>query len=208
MRSLFSLIALLIMASRFEGQVRRVSEAWQRAVSALPADPERAAASLNRIFVKTGIPLTYWVVQDSAERLLKHPPADLELSEHPCGAVAFVQAPRIPRRDGRLQPEHAVELDQAGRELRRWLIPTDEVVLGLRADELIVTLPVPNRSDLALAVRLNGQYKAVAWASAPASAVVDCPPNEGFGESVYVRCLQVPAQDGTTHFLAYQGPCT
>src|SRR5213593_5207619 len=83
---------------------------------------------------------------------------------------------------------------------------------GGPCDSLVLTVESNSeskvRSDLALAVRLNGQYKAVAWASAPASAVVDCPPNEGFGESVYVRCLQVPTQDGTTHFLAYQGPCT
>ena len=92
MRSLFSLIALLIMASRFEGQVRRVSEAWQRAVSALPADPERAAASLNRIFVKTGIPLTYWVVQDSAERLLKHPRA-VRTPVRSCGVRSGAEDP-------------------------------------------------------------------------------------------------------------------
>src|SRR5881396_618847 len=159
MRFVLALITLLLDASALAAQDYPLSREWERSIASLPADPIAAAAMLNRLYARTGIPLSYWVNADSAERFFEHPPQGLEMHEHPCGAVAFIKAPTIPPQDSRVDGEDAIELSSAGVELRRWPLPTDQRVLAVLGDELVVSLYARSRSDLGLAIRPGGRYR-------------------------------------------------
>jgi hypothetical protein len=193
------LVALFAPAAGLAQEPDSVARAWRQVVATLPSRAESAAALLNRTYALSGIPLTYWVatsVPNSAR-------GGLSIVAHPCGVVALIQSPTIPPTDRRLEAERVVELDSAGHELRQWPVSTDLLPLGLRGNELLMTLHVGDRHDLALAVSSDGTYRVVPRDHLRETELVTCPPYNGFGRSAYVRCLRVRRR-----LLAYEGPCT
>jgi hypothetical protein len=175
------------------------ARAWQQRVATLPLDASAAARALNEIYARTGLPLTYWIRSSIPDSLL----TGLIVSDHPCGSAALVHWPTIPPTDARLQGERVVEIDSTGRELRRWPVPIDQWPQGLRGDELLLSLQVGRRRDLALAVSTDGRYRVVEVMGDREPQFVTCPPYQGFGESAYVRCVRLGRR-----LLIFEGPCS
>jgi hypothetical protein len=198
-RCIPALLTALVVPLPCSGQDDSASQTWRRFVLALPGDAAAAARLLNETYRAAGLPLTYWIRQSVPDSEL----AGLRISDHPCGAVASVQAPRIPPTDPRLEAERVVEIDSTGKELRGWRVPTDRWPLALLGDELVVNLFIAQRRDLALVVRTDGSYRAIAAPNTRQPEPIRCPPYRGFGASAYTRCVRVESR-----LLVYEGPCT
>ena len=166
-----------------------------------PASWRDSAEMLNRIARDSGLVLTLWPRHDSV-------PVDatrFTLHEHACGTVLRVRTRVVPHDDSVADPERVVEFDSAGRLVRAWGIPVDEIPLAIQADELFVSY----RANAFLGIKPNGNYRVLPKVSLPAADPLTCPTPQIFALSDFERCtLLVDLRTGLPRRLAYEGPCT
>jgi hypothetical protein len=125
--------------------------------------------------------------------------------EHPCGRTATVPVTRIPLADPALEGELVLEVAEDGQEVRRWTVPVDVPVFGVRGDELVVRLP----DGTSLGIRPDGTFRLVPELLPALPEPVTCPDLARFRGSAYLRCWPFTDLDGgERRLLAYQGPCT
>jgi hypothetical protein len=175
-----------------------IADSWNQLAQRLPVEPSAAARMIQDTYMRRGIPLTYLVNDSLPQGSLR----GLVLHNHPCGAVAYVQAIRIPPRDRRFRVEHIAELDSTGREIRRWSVPSDRRPVGLKGEEVIVNL-TDFRANLGLGIRLNGSYRVVPLDQVSTPEIVQCPSHSGSATQADVRCARI-----ANRLLIYDAPCT
>lgn len=184
-------------------------DAWTASIADVA--PEQAAARLEALRAKEGLPLSFWAGEEAAGAAV-----EAIRSEHPCGPIAIAFVDRIPAFEpgAALESEQVVELGVDGTVVRSWPVPVDTVVDGVRGDELLFSESFDRGTAPPLAVRIavrpDGSYRVEPEAAAlPAPVSVDCPPLALWGDSAYVRCWRYrdPA-DGAERTIAYQGPCS
>ena len=148
--------------------------------------------------------LAFWA-GPSAE---KDPRVSEVEDHHACtGRVAIAKVERLPTsKGGPLEPEFVEELDNKGRVVRRWPMPVDSYVIGVKEASIFVG-PFAHASGNSLEVNLNGTYAPAQFdASEPRN--VECP-GKATVESAYRRCfLFKDAATAKERLLTFQGPCT
>ena len=208
--------AVLLLFSSFTGLTResyaqgvvQFRADWDAFRQHAPHDPTALAHALDRYREAYGLPLSFWPRSNADSSQL----TPLHLDDHPCGRSlrAFVRA--IPLGHPILEAERVLEIDSAGRELRRWAMPIDRLVSGLRGNELLTPAWLTSQDSLGrtiLAIMPDGRFRGIADTGPGAPEPFDCPPLSDFKGSDYVGCWLV--RDLVTRQprrLAYQGPCT
>jgi hypothetical protein len=180
---------------------------WEGFRDRLPTDPRAAAAALEQYRERHGLLLTFWPRDGAPEALMQ----GLTTHPHPCGESlqAFVKA--IPHDDPVLDAELVVEFDEAGRVVRRWRIPIDVMVAGVRGDRVLVPAGIgrhgENLDSLYLAVAPDGDYEVVADVASDPGQPFDCPELTEFQGSDYLGCWRF--HDGASvRRIAHQYVCT
>ncbi len=133
---------------------------------------------------------------------------------HACSgqrAYARVSQMPTPNSKGPLQPELVVELSRSGGVVRRWSMPIDEIVLGVRGNRIIVPYRDDQHSDEK--VLLISSDRSFSIAQRPSSlaepSTFACPRIRDIGKSNYLRCFEFrDLASNAVRRLAYQGPCT
>jgi len=133
---------------------------------------------------------------------------------HACAgrrAYAFVTKMPAPGSKGALQPEVVVELSPSGGVIGRWSLPVDEIVLGIRGNQILAPYHGASASEeSALFISRDRSFLVGARPAAmPEPAAVACPRIREFGQSAYLRCFEyIDLESKATRHLAYQMPCT
>ena len=127
-------------------------------------------------------------------------------------AVARVSELPLPLATDPLEPELVVELTEAGGVLRRWPMPVDLIVAGVRDEQILVPLApmLGAGTDRAILVSPGGaMVLSRVPPRLPEPVLYTCPVIRDFGESAYLRCFQfLDLSSGEVRRLAFQGPCT
>ena len=133
-------------------------------------------------------------------------------NHHACESkVAIVKVDRMPppaTKESAVGSELVVEVDKAGKVLRRWGMPVDSVVAAVAGDRIIVALSAASKQALSIS---SSGVLAVIPIPGPTSILqqTQCPAIKAFGDSDYIRCFDFQdINSGQIRRLAYQRPCT
>ncbi len=116
-----------------------------------------------------------------------------------------------PGANGSLQPELVVELSDAGTIIQQWPIPVDDIVIGIRGDQILVPYDGDSSGKAkVLSISSNLSFSISSRPAAlPDSSSIDCPILPEFKESAYLRYFEyLDLESNAVRRLAYQGPCT
>ena len=156
------------------------------------------------------VPITMWFTGDAATAKRR----GLALHDHACGATVQVVSDAIPPNDSLLEAEPVVEFDEQGRPLRRWRIPVDAWIAGVRDSLLLVPIPARGAADGSgptqmLAIDPSGHLSPQPYRTPQDAPTLACPVLPEFQGSAFLRCVQHRDQlSGAPRRLAYEGPCT
>lgn len=134
-----------------------------------------------------------------------------EIEEHHAcaGKIAYARVSRMPApgSKGALQPELVVEVAPSGSIIGRWALPVDEIVLGVRGEEIVAS---HGGDESALFVSRNRSLRVGPRPrELPKPTVGECPRLPEFGQSAYLRCFTFSdLESKAVRRLAYQTPCT
>lgn len=108
-----------------------------------------------------------------------------------------------------LETDVAIEFDEEGGELRRWRLPIDRNVIGVRGSDLLLSHGGPDRDDsIALGVGVSGRVFETVYRPGDVE-VVPCPDIPDFAGSSYTRCVGfLDPTTSDTRRIAYLAPCT
>ncbi len=180
---------------------------WQDFITRLPGDPAAAAAALDTYGRRNGLPMSFMLAPDAPEEMVKA----FTVNPHPCGESVTAFARAVPASHPVADPDLVVEFDAAGREVRRWSVPADAMVAGVRGDRVLVPpteLGVDlERTPLYLAVATDGSYRVVTGEFREGQPI-ECPALEPFAGSDYLGCARFTDDAGRERRLAFQFPCT
>ena len=98
------------------GRLVQTRRDWGMITDRLPTDPGAAAAVLDRYRERNGLLLSFWPRDGAPAELMQ----GVTLDPHPCGESLRAFVKTIPHDDPVLDAELVVELDEAGRVVRRW----------------------------------------------------------------------------------------
>ena len=166
-------------------------------------DPSPAVADV-------AVPITLWFSGDAAAAKRR----GLQLHDHACGATVQVVSDAIPPIDSLLEAERVVEFDAQGRPVRRWRIPVDAWIAGVRDSLLLVPLPPRGAAGgggptQLLAIDPSGRLSRQPYRAPEDAPTLACPVLPEFQGSAFLRCFQHRDQlSGAPRRLAYEGPCT
>jgi hypothetical protein len=140
----------------------------------------------------------------------------VEVSPHCCCggdiAVARVSQLPLPGVRGTLQSELVVELTETGVVVRRWPMPADLIVAGVKQDRILVSLApmVGENFDGGILISTRGDVStALVPRDVSEPQLYTCPRIPEFGDSAYLRCFEFrDLETGATRRIAYQEPCT
>jgi hypothetical protein len=125
--------------------------------------------------------------------------------DHACGEVVIAKVSKLPRiGKGPLQSEKVVELNSRGKVIRRWPVPIDYRVDGIKADELFVHVGMKNYW-----IRPDGSFRQAKPITVSDMKMAHCELREVFADSEDAQCgkfLDLRSQKERT--LGYEGPCT
>jgi hypothetical protein len=140
----------------------------------------------------------------------------VDVSDHCCCsgeiAVARVSERPLPEAKSPLTSELVVELTEGGAVLRRWPMPVDLMVVGVRGEQILVPLPAVLGANAAPGILISPRG-AVSLTTVPdqvpAPAPYTCPLIRESGDSDYLRCFEFrDLSSGEVRRLAFEGPCT
>ena len=130
--------ALRVPEVAVETTVVQDSGGWAAFRAALPRDPVTAAAALERYRAERGLPFDFFIRTDAPAALRQTVRAN---EDDMCGESATAFVDRVPLGHRLLATSPAIELDSAGRVVRRWALSDDvefwDVVVGVHGDELV-----------------------------------------------------------------------
>lgn len=128
--------------------------------------------------------------------------------DHPCGPIDTVRVASMPIDDPVFEPQWVVEFDAAGKELGKWGIANEALVVGVDADRLQF------RSDAGTFwVDPRGALEKVADSAASKDlrtqdGMFDCPALPTFKASGAEQCFRVRDKAGVERRIALEGNCT
>ena len=171
-------------------------------IAVAPAASRDSAATLNREARGAGLLMTVWPRNDS---MVFDSTRFVVNRDHPCGTTLRARFTSIPPRDSIIDPERVVEFDSTGSIVREWRVLTDEIPLGVQADELFMSYDV----TVLLGLKPDGSYRVVPKVPLPSPRQLDCPSPALFAKSAYERCaLMTDVRSQLPRRIGYQGPCT
>jgi hypothetical protein len=129
------------------------------------------------------------------------------------GEVAHARVSKMPppQSKGPLQPELVVELSDSGAVLKRWAMPVDSVVVGVRGNSVLVPLYGGRSNDeRALLISSDRSFVVIPRPKVlPSSTAFACPRIPEFGETDYLTCLEFSdLESRNVRRLAFHAPCT
>ncbi len=206
--SVTATIAILTVRCVAQAPARGPARAeWDSLVSHLPTAPQAATAALESFRLRRGLFFTLWA--DSTVDSTQYP-----LDDAPCGVVASAFMGRLPITTHPLSVELAVEIDSLGHELRRWPLPLDTRIDGVRDAVLLVPYRVWTGADTRvvgdMAIEASGAFQLITATPAEASPEqVTCPAVRAFAGSAYTTCERfLDQRTKRRRLIAYQAPCT
>lgn len=135
-------------------------------------------------------------------------PRVLQWSEHPCGATPYARVRALPLDDKLLIADDVVEIDDAGRELRRWRKPFEAEVVAIDGERLRLRSLDGNGVEQLLWTDPAGTLAPAQVAAEAEPRLFDCPTLKAFVGSDFVQCLEYADAGGAKRKLAYEGVCT
>ena len=136
-------------------------------------------------------------------------PRVLRVFDHPAcsGRVAVLRTTSIPTK-GPFRPELVIEFTEAGHALRKWPMPVDAYVAGIRGDQIIVPRTLERVPAAALSITPTGRLSASRVPTESGNSIA-CPVLPEFKGSAYLQCFEFhDLGTGAIRRLAYEGPCT
>ena len=138
----------------------------------------------------------------------------LEVSRHCCCggeiAVARVSQLPLPGSRGPLEAELAVELSEIGVVLRRWPLPADLIVTGVKNEHLLISLAPMGDFARGILISPRGILSTTTVPKERSEPrLYTCPRIPEFGNSAYLHCFEFQdLETGALRRIAYEGPCT
>ncbi|MGJ7903795.1 hypothetical protein, partial [Lysobacter sp. 1R34A] len=142
------------------------------------------------------------------ERAETRDPRVLQWSEHPCGATPYARVRALPLDDKLLIADDVIEIDDAGRELRRWRKPFEAEVVAIDGERLRLRSLDGNGVEQLLWTDPAGALAPAQVAAEAEPRLFDCPTLKAFAGSDFVQCLEYADAGGAKRKLAYEGVCT
>ena len=140
----------------------------------------------------------------------KADPRVLKVFTHCCcgGDIATAQVSTIPPPGGKgpLLSELVLELTPKGEIQHRWPMPVDSVVIGVRGDQILVSLD----ADRSIFISPVGKIAVTSTPSPlPERREYTCPELQDFKGSAYLQCFEFrDLVNGDTRRIAFEAPCT